>query len=493
MSTNLLEPSTQKDTDGAPQKISNIGQNMRIGIGSFSSWMLGVGGIIGSMAWLFHSYMIARAGAFAAVSAWILAGLVFLPVTLILAELSSMFPAAGGPYLYKYYALKRLIPKQGELFGFLTGWLFWVCLIVGYACMSNGLANLVATSIWGTPTASPVWFGPVIIFSLFFTATAANQMHVSKVTGINNLFTIMKFAMALGFGALVLSMPTTSFANLLHTTGALGSGNFFANLASVMTLAIGGFGGIELVACASSETANAPTSVPKSMMRTLISVALIYAGMCAAVAIATPYVLSPDQTAALIPGTTLPATIPGVTAFLAGKGWGQFATALVIASIVGCALGGLLACARIGYSMAHTGLFPAQFGTLSGKTAVPSYSLWFQFGCLCVVGIGANILSRFGVFPDAYSFLGETFSFMYIMLVVLYGASLISLRYTDPHLPRPFRIGASGNGLAWLMSIATVVIFGYIAFGCTKWIYQLAGFLILAAGIPVYGYYRWRK
>jgi hypothetical protein len=74
MSTQLLKPSVQKETDGAPQKIGNIGQNMRIGIGSFSSWMLGVGGIIGSMAWLFHSYMIARAGAFAAVSAWILAG-----------------------------------------------------------------------------------------------------------------------------------------------------------------------------------------------------------------------------------------------------------------------------------------------------------------------------------------------------------------------------------------------------------------------------------
>jgi len=492
MSTQLLDPSAQKDTDAAPQKISNIGQNMRIGIGSFSSWMLGVGGIIGSMAWLFHSYMIARAGALAAVSAWILAGFAFLPVTLILAELSSMFPAAGGPYLYKYYALKRLLPRQGELFGFLTGWLFWVCLIVGYACMGNGLANLVATTIWGSPGASPVWFGPAIIFSLFFAATAANQMQVSKVTGINNIFTVMKFGMALVFGALVLSMPTTSFSNLMHTSGALGT-NYFVNLLSVMTLAIGGFGGIELVACASSETANAQSNVPKSMMLTLISIALIYAGMCAAVAIASPYVLSPDQSAALVPGTTFAATVPGVTAFLAGKNWGQFATALVIASIVGCALGGLLACARIGYSMAHTGLFPKQFGTLSERNAVPSYSLWFQCGCLLVVGIGANILCRFGVFPDAYSFLGETYSFMYIMLVVLYGASLISLRYTDPQLPRPFRIGASGNGLAWLMALVTVLIFGYIAFGCTKWIYQLAGFLILAAGIPVYGYYRWRK
>jgi amino acid transporter len=49
-----------------------------------------------------------------------------------------MFPQAGGPYVYKFYALKRLVPGSGEMLGFLTGWLFWIAIIVGLACMANG-------------------------------------------------------------------------------------------------------------------------------------------------------------------------------------------------------------------------------------------------------------------------------------------------------------------------------------------------------------------
>ncbi len=473
--------------------VNAIGTNMKVGISSFGAWMLGVGSIVGSMVWLFHTYMIARAGALAAVIAWLLAALAFLPVTLILAELSSMFPTAGGPYVYKYYALKRLFPGTGELLGFLTGWLYWVCLIAGYACLSNSLVNLLATAIWGSVAASPIWFGPATILCLFALATLANLMQVGNVSKLNNLFTLMKFGMALAFGALVFAVPTSSLANLFTFANPSGQTNLFANIASVVTVAIGGYGGIELVACASAETANASRNVPRSMMLTLISVALIYATMSIAVAAASPYVLAPNKASVVIPGTSVQATIPDITGHIAGKPFGQLATALVIASIVGCAVNGLLACARIGYSMALTGLFPIQFAKLSAKSGVPSYSLVFQCTCMCILGVGANILSRAHIFADAYSFLGEVFSYLYIMLIVLYGISVISLRYTDPDLPRPFRIGKRGNWLTWLLALPTIIIFSYIAFGCTQWIFQLTGLIILASGVPIYGYYRWGK
>ncbi len=119
----------------------SIGAGMHVDISSFAAWMLGVGSIIGSMAWLFHGPMIARAGTLPSVIAWIVAGIFMVPLALILMELASMFPTAGGPYIYKYYALKRLVPGMGELLGFLTGWLFWICIIGGLACMSNGLSQ----------------------------------------------------------------------------------------------------------------------------------------------------------------------------------------------------------------------------------------------------------------------------------------------------------------------------------------------------------------
>ena len=78
-------------------KTTSIGSDMKVGISSFASWMLGVGAIIGSYAWLVHGPMIARAGPLAATSAWLVAALMTFPSAFILAELSSMFPTAGGP------------------------------------------------------------------------------------------------------------------------------------------------------------------------------------------------------------------------------------------------------------------------------------------------------------------------------------------------------------------------------------------------------------
>src|ERR1700677_4087135 len=117
---------------------AQIGAGLKVGIGSFGAWTVGVGSIIGSMAWLMHGPMLARSGPAACLFAWVLAGVLSLPLALILMELSSMFPSAGGPYVYKYYALKRLIPGMGELVGFITGWVFWIWLVSAYSCMSNG-------------------------------------------------------------------------------------------------------------------------------------------------------------------------------------------------------------------------------------------------------------------------------------------------------------------------------------------------------------------
>lgn len=470
-----------------------IGAKMQVGISAFAAWMLGVGSIIGSMAWLIHGPMIAKSGPLAAFVAWILAAIMTLPLALIVAELSSMFPTAGGPYVYKYFALKRMIPGMGEMLGFLTGWLFWMAMITGLGCMSNGLTNLLSSVFWTSAGKSPLWFGPLIILSLFGGATILNQMQVGKAAKLSNLFTLMKFAMAFGFGALVLLSPHASLASFLQPHSPQGHTNFWSNVFSVLMLAIAGYGGIEVAGCTSSETKDARKSVPRAIMLTLGAVTLFYTGMCFAVSMASPYILSQDKTTTVIAGTNIQATCPAVTGFLAGPFWGSVMTAAVVASIVGCGFSCLLTLARVGYSMAETGLFPKQFARLNLNTGVPTYALWFQCTCLCLVGIGANLAARTGFCPDAYAFLAEVFGFIYAFLAMLYGICLIGLRYTDPHMPRPFRLGKKGNTVAWIMTIFAGLVYGYAAFACTQWSHQLTAFLLLLAGIPIYLFYRVKR
>ncbi len=464
-------------------------QTMKVEITAFGAWMVGVGSIIGSMAWLIHGPMLARAGTLPCIVAWVIAGVSTLPLALILMELSSMFPKAGGPYVYKYYALKRLIPGKGELLGFLTGWLFWMAAIVGLACMSNGLTNLLSSMFYGGPANSPIWFGPVIISSLFGLSTVLNLLPVGKASRINNLFTLLKFAMAIGFALLVVTSGHASIDRVMQVVSPSGQTNFFANVGSVLMLAMAGFSFIEISGCTSAETANARKVVPKAMLLTLVTVSAMYIGMCIAISMSSPFVLNADKSTLVVPSTSVQATCPAIAGLLGGTLAGQLFAGCVIASIFGCAFIALLGVARVSYSMAETKLFPVQFGKLDHR-GVPRYALWFQFWCLCIIGIGANLLCRSGLFADAYTFLGETFGFMYAFVAMLYGVCLVSLRYTDTSMQRDFRIGKSGNSLAWILSTITVGIWGFSAFFCVQWTHQLAGVAILLAGIPIYWYYR---
>lgn len=464
-------------------------QKMKVEITAFGAWMVGVGSIIGSMAWLIHGPMLARAGTLPCIVAWVIAGISTLPLALILMELSSMFPKAGGPYVYKYYALKRLVPGKGELLGFLTGWLFWMAAIVGLACMSNGLTNLLSSMFFGGPAAAPIWFGPVIISSLFGLSTVLNLLPVGRASKINNAFTLLKFAMAIGFAILVVTCGHVSFDRIVQVVSPAGETNFLANVGSVLMLAMAGFSFIEISGCTSAETANARKVVPKSMFLTLLTVSAMYIGMCIAISLSSNFVLSTDKSTLVVPGTAIQATCPAIAGMIGGSLAGQLFAGCVIASIFGCAFIALLGIARVSFSMAETKLFPAQFARLDHR-GVPRYALWFQFWCLCIIGIGANLLCRSGVFADAYTFLGETFGFMYAFVAMLYGVCLVSLRYTDAAMRRDFRIGKSGNLLAWIFSAITVSIWGFSAFFCVQWTHQLAGVAILLAGIPIYWYYR---
>jgi amino acid transporter len=420
--------------------------------------------------------------------AWLLAGVLSLPLTLILMELASMFPSAGGPYVYKYHALKRLFPGTGELLGFLTGWLFWVSIIVGLACMSNGLANLLGSNLWGTASASPIWFGPLVIFALFASTTVLNFLPVARASKASIGFTIMKLGMVVSFAGLVFMSKHWSLNNVLNFASPAGSTNFVGNVSSVIMLAMAGFSFLEISGCVSSETVNAQKNVPRAVFLTLLTITLIYSSMCFCVSVCSPYVLSSDKSTLLVPGTLVQATCPALAGFIGGSIWGRAFTACVVASIVGCGFTALMGLARVSYSMAETKLFPRQFGQIDPNTKVPTYSLWFQFGLLCLIGVSANLVSRTGLFPDAYAFLGDTFGFMYAFVAILYGFCLISLRYTDPHLPRPFRIGQKGNVLAWTMALITMSIWGYAALACVHWVEQLTGVLLLLSGIPIYFY-----
>lgn len=468
--------------------ISHIGETMRVGISGFGSWMLGVGTIIGSMAWLIHGPMLARAGNVPTITAWVIAALMNLPLAFILSELSSMFPSAGGPYVYKYVALKRLFPAIGEFLGFATGWIYWIAMITGMACMANGFAGLVSSSVYADPAATPHWFGPLVIAALCVGTTIMNLHGISRVSQMNNVLTLGKIGLAVAFVLLVASAKSSSFSNV--TVGFTGAANFVPSIMGVLVLSITAFSGIELVGCTSSETKNPTRNIPRAIIFTLITVTLIYVALSLAICSASPYVPSSSGGTMVVPGTSIQASCPSLAGFLGGKMWGALFTAGVIVSIVACNFNALLAMSRISYSMSETKLFPARFSKLDAKDSVPKQALWFVCWCLLILSAGTNIASQYFSSFDPYMFLGEVFGFLYACLAVLYGVCFISLRYTEPELPRPFRLGKSGNALAWFVAILASAVYGFVAVECAQLSHQITAGLLLLAGLPIYLFYR---
>jgi amino acid transporter len=295
--------------------------------------------------------------------------------------------------------------------------------------------------------------------------------------------------MAAAFIALVATSKTSSLTYLVTGAQTTDAG-FVANVMKVLVLSITAFAGIELVGCTSAETTDPRRSIPRAIILTLSTIALIYVALCVSVCAAAPYVMNAGHNALVIPGTALQATCPAVATFIAGPIWGKVFTAGVIGSIVTCAFNSLLALSRLSYSMSETRLFPAKFSKLDHQDSVPKDALWFQFWALTIVSIGANIIAHIVPSFDPYTFLGEVFGFLYSFLAILYGVCLISLRYTEPDLLRPFRIGSAGNGLAWFMTVATAMVYGFIAFGCAELNQIVTAVALLLSGLPIYWIYR---
>nr|MCG4642067.1 amino acid permease [Bifidobacterium bifidum] len=57
--------------------------------------------------------------------------------------------------------------------------------------------------------------------------------------------------------------------------------------------------------------------------------------------------------------------------------------------------------------------------------------------------------------------LTNTTTILYCIIYFLIAIAFIRLRYTKPDMPRPYRVGKSGNGAVWVWTI--LFIFGIVS------------------------------
>jgi L-asparagine transporter-like permease len=303
--------------------------------------MVAVGGSIGTGLLLGTAAAIQLAGP-AVILSFVLAAFISGTVALALAELATAHPAAGSFGVYGDLYLNHYA-------GFLARAGYWLAIAVSIG------AEMVASA-----TYMQLWFPrvPAITWVFVFSALllGVNLFSVHTYARFEFWFAMIKVAVIAAFIALGAALLLTGRTAAQYTT----HGGFFplgaaASLLAI-TFAIYSFGGVEMVAVASGESASAK-NISSAVRRTFFTLTILYIGAIAILVGIAPWNRigvseSPFVTvfrSVNLPGATHFMNFVVLTAALSGSN-----AALYISS-------------RMLFSLARTGWAPAALGRLSQK------------------------------------------------------------------------------------------------------------------------------
>jgi APA family basic amino acid/polyamine antiporter len=464
-------------------------------IGLWSAVSLVIGSVIGAgifmrpatMAGQLHSPTLL-------LGVWVLGGVVSIIGAMIYAELGTMYPETGGPYVY----LKEI---YGEFVAFLYGWSTMAVInTAALASMAFVCADYAAWFIhlprfsagvehsvkWHIPFVADIYplenFGVKSLSILFLLLlTVVNYLSTRWGNSIQFLATVLKSL------ALVLVIGGILFSGQGHAA------NFFTNdadfhprtlliFAAVMAATSGAFSSydgwynINMVA---GEVINPQRNISRSL----------FIGLGACIGI---YLLVNVAYLYVLPVGVM-AGSPMVAADAVNKALGlsgaSVAAALIIISAFGATQNNLLTNARIVFAMGEGGDFFRWTGRVHPRWGTPGNSM-------IVMGVWSMLF----VLSGSFDILADMFVFMAWVFYGLTAIGFFILRRKKPNLPRPYTVG----GYPWLPAIFIIFTLFFLlttlynditaySSGKAPIINSVFGLVLTATGIPFYWYFQRQK
>src|SRR6187399_1037200 len=162
---------------------------MRRALTTFDAVCLGVNAVVGSGIYLFPGTLASALGP-ASIGAWLLTGLLCLPLALTFAELGKGEERTGGPFRYAELAF-------GDGVAFVVGWLAWVTSLISWAAVASALPSYLAPfwpSLSGGAAAHAVSATVVLAFA------ALNIVGVKPGARLMDALTLLKLVPLAVFG-----------------------------------------------------------------------------------------------------------------------------------------------------------------------------------------------------------------------------------------------------------------------------------------------------
>jgi len=427
---------------------------------------------------------------------WVLAGVMTVCAALCYGELASMYPHAGGQYVF-------LREAYGKLFGFLYGWTLFAVIQCGtIAAVAVGFAKFLGVFVpfvsmsnvlfqagpWTFMTHQLVWqFTTTQLVALILIAvlTALNCRGVKTGAIIQVTFTVAKTAalfllIALGFLCvnkhLGLQPNLQNFWQPVSLTGeSLNGTHFLAVLALAMVGPLFSCDAWNNITFAGDEVKDACRTLARSLAMGTAVVTLLYLLANVVYLLLLPLhgtATGADVVQRGIQFASEDRVAAAAAQIIFGPIGAQIMAVAIMISTFGCTNGLILAGPRAYYAMASDGVFFKKAGELNPKTNVPTYGLIIQ-------GVWAAILTTTG----SYGNLLEYVIFAALLFYVLTVMALFVLRRRLPDAERPYKVFGYPFMPAFYVVAASLIMIGQM------WLSpQFSGFglLIILSGLPAY-------
>ncbi len=434
---------------------------------------------------------------------WLVAGFLAFCGAASCAELGTLFPKAGGDYIFQKKA-------YGSSVAFASGWVLFGAIFAGsIATMSVALCKFQLPVLLGIDLEHEMVWVP-ILSHLAGEIPLMNVIALGIVlalTGLNAVGALVSARMQ----TILIAIPITVFtlsAIFVISTGAggitvtdwnesvaavMGLGSSVIETAQVAALpeAAGlsleaivmayiavyfAYSGWNAVIYVAGEIKHPEKNIPRALLGGTLTVTVVYILMCVAFLVILGIHSLADAGEA---GTA-------TAGFLAGTEGQLIITGLIAMALMAGLNGTVMGGARVAFAMGRGGAFVKAVGKLSPRTRAPVRALWLQ-------ALWSSVLVLTGTFEQLYALT----SLAMLVTGTLTVMSVFVLRRTMPHANRPYKT----FGYPWIPGLyigSSLLVIGVMVVRAfadqpDSW-YPLLGLGILGAAFGLHrGYYLWAR
>ncbi len=416
---------------------------------------------------------------------YLFAAIVFLiPTAMVAAELAAMFAdKQGGVFRWVGEAF-------GARAGFLAIWLQWIQSTIWYPTVLTFGAVSIAFIGMDTTTdaalASNRLFTLVVVLAIYWIATFISLKGLGWVGKVSKWGGIIGTIIPAGLLILlaIIYLATGGHNNLPMKNGFFPDLSNFDNLVLASSIFLF-YAGMEMMGIHVMEVDNPKRNYPRAIIiGSLITVLIFILGTFALGIIVPAKDISLTQT--LLIG------FDNYFSYLRMSWMGSVIAIMLVFGVLAGVLTWVAGPSKGIFTVGRAGYLPPFFQKTNSQGV--------QRNILLVQGVIVTILGLlFVVMPSVQSFyqiLSQMTVLLYLIMYMLMFAAAITLRYKLPKRERPFRLGAKGNGLIWILAglgfcgslLAFVLSFippSQIAVGSkTVWFVVLIVGAIIFVGIP---------